>query len=226
MTYLYFVGCWVKSHSVTSTEIHDQSSNTKVYAIHHKFMMLSHYMISAWIHSLFIRPLLQNIFQHKPMPTKHTQPPDPSKDLLQLTDEKFTPQISRTPLQNKVLLHTLKGLQAPRKRHKHVHFDSDAFNICIDIGASSTCSSSKDDFLPGTYTALHGATINCIASGLSVAGYGTVQWIFMDDNNTPIDVEIERVLHIPDLPTRLLSLQQDPVFFFRSVLLQFQLFFS
>ena len=63
---------------------------------------------------------------------KHTQPPDPSTDLLQFTDERITPQISRTPLQNKILLHTLEGLQAPRKRHKHVHFDSDAFDICID----------------------------------------------------------------------------------------------
>ena len=30
----------------------------------------------------------------------------------------------------------------------------------------------------------------------------------MDDDDIPIDVKIDRVLHIPDLPTRLLSPQQ------------------
>ena len=62
--------------------------------------------------------------------------------------------------------------------------------------------------MPGSYVPLEGATINGIASRLTVAGYGTVCWIFQDDNQQPINVFINKALHIPGVPTRLLSSQQ------------------
>ena len=66
----------------------------------------------------------------------------------------------------------------------------------------------KDDFLPGTYQQLQGFSINGISSGLQVLGYSTVRWVLHDDSDVPIDVEIDRVLLIQDLPMRLLSPQQ------------------
>ena len=47
-----------------------------------------------------------------------------------------------------------------------------------------------------------GLTINGIAEGLKVAGYGSVSWIFQDDKKENIEIIIERVLHIPGLPIR------------------------
>ena len=66
---------------------------------------------------------------------------------------------------------------------------------------------SKGNFILDSYTPIKGATINGIAAGLTVTGYGTIHWIFHDDLNQPIDVEIDRVLHIPGVPMRLLSPQ-------------------
>ena len=96
----------------------------------------------------------------------------------------------------------------PSKCSRTLHLDSDSFDICIDTGASSTCTMSMDDFVPGTYRKLTGYSINGISSGLSVLGYGTVRWVLYDDSHVPIDVEIDRVLLIRDLPMRLLSPQQ------------------
>ena len=129
-------------------------------------------------------------------------------NLLSHTDECDEPLVRRTPLQNKILLQTLDAFQAPRKRTSHTHFDSDAYDICVDTGALSTCTPSKDDYIDGSYVPLTGATINGIASRLNVVGYGTICWVITDDNGDPIHVEIDRVLHIPDVPTRLLSPQQ------------------
>ena len=86
--------------------------------------------------------------------------------------------------------------------------DSDSFDIRLDTGASSTCTISQADFIPGTYHKLHGYSISGISSGLTVLGYGTIRWVLYNDSQVPIDIEIDRVLLIRDLPMRLLSPQQ------------------
>ena len=103
------------------------------------------------------------------------------------TDEKHTPTVSRTPLQNKMLLQSLEAMQAPRRQHKNVHFDSDSFDICVDTGASLTFTPSKEDFISDSCVPLEGATTNGIASGLPIAGYGTIRWVFHDDHYNPRD---------------------------------------
>ena len=166
-------------------------------------------MYSAWFYSLYVHSAVQNIQTiHTPDKNAFLNNPVHNLNVLEHTDEGTVPLVSRTPLQNKIILDALMAYQAPRRPHKNVHFDSDSFDICVDTGASSTCTSSRDDFVPGSYVTVEGATINGIASGLTVAGYGTVRWVFHDDNYQPIDVEIDKVLHIPDVPTRLLSPQQ------------------
>ena len=67
---------------------------------------------------------------------------------------------------------------------------------------------SMGNFIPGTYNKHSDVSINGISSGLKVDGYGTAQYVVHDDDGTPIDLEIDKVLHIPDLPIRLLSPQQ------------------
>ena len=53
-------------------------------------------------------------------------------------------------------------------------FDLDSFPVVFDSGASSTSTSYKDDFAQGTFVPLNGVTVSGIASGLEVAGYGTL----------------------------------------------------
>ena len=47
-----------------------------------------------------------------------------------------------------------------------------------------------------------------IASGLQAAGIGSVICKFKSDQGQPVDLQIDRVLHLPTLPCRLLSPQQ------------------
>ena len=87
-------------------------------------------------------------------------------------------------------------------------FDSDSFAICIYSGASSTCTMTISDFIPGTYKSLSGKSISGIASSLPIEGYGSVNWTFRDDNGTTFKILLKKVLHIPALTCRLLSPQQ------------------
>ena len=67
---------------------------------------------------------------------------------------------------------------------------------------------SMEDFIPDTYHKLSDVSITGISSALSVQGHGTVRYVIHDDTGTPIDLEIEKVLYIPELPIRLISPQQ------------------
>ena len=53
-----------------------------------------------------------------------------------------------------------------------------------------------------------GVSINNIDEGLNVEGCGSVSLIFEDDKKENIEIIIERVLHIPGLPIRLICPQQ------------------
>ena len=206
--------CKFKNHHVIRHNSVNQKPHPNFRAFHRKYMLLSYYMYTAWFYSMYVKSHLENrcFFQTVNFLNKTGKScfkeNQQAHNLIKLTDKKDAPLIPRTPLQNKILLHTLEAMQAPRKRQKNVHFDSDSFDICVDTGTSSTCTPSKEDVISDSYTPLTGATINGIVSGLPVAGYGTIRWVFHDDLNDPIDVEIEKVLHIPGVPTRLLSPQQ------------------
>ncbi len=206
---------WIHAYGTTRHRKPVNSRRSKSYipvrlkAFHRKHVILSCYMISAWFYSLYIQPFVHA----KPYNCTHQIDPNESRlsdntNLILYTDEQNAPLIGQTPLQNKIFLQALYAFQAPQKRLTHTCFDSDAFDICVDTGASSTCTPSKDDFIPDTYVPITGATINGIASGLEVSGYGTIRWVITDDDGDPIDIEIDRVLHIPKVPTRLLSPQQ------------------
>ena len=87
-------------------------------------------------------------------------------------------------------------------------FDSDSFPVALDSGASSTSTSNKEDFIPGTFAPLDGVSVLGIASGLNVSGYYTVSWNFYTIKGEVVTLKIEKVLHAPGLPSKLLSPQQ------------------
>ena len=145
-------------------------------AFHRKYVILSCYMLTAWFYSVYVQPFVHT------RPYKCTEPQFLSKpdlfnntNLIYHMDECNKPLVQRTPLQNKILLQKLNAFQTPQKQVSHTHFNSNAFNICVNIDTSSTCTSSKDNFVINSYVPLKGATINGIASGLNVVGYGTIQ---------------------------------------------------
>ena len=131
-----------------------------------------------------------------------------NKKLLKHTDESTRPMTTRHPEMNNELLSHLQCYLAPKQHWKKIMFDTDSFEVCADSGASSSSTQDKNDFIPGTYKTLDGVTINGIASGLNVEGYGSVSWVFKDDKNENIELIIEKVLHIPGLPIRLICPQQ------------------
>ena len=96
-------------------------------------------------------------------------------------------------------------LQTKKWRKK---FDTDSFNICADYVASSCATPDEIAFISGTYKHLTGVTINGIAEGLKVAGCGSVTWILQDEKKEDIEIIIKHVLHIPELPIRLICPQK------------------
>ena len=176
---------------------------------HKRHMLLLYVMLLPW----FISTYMKNyaiISTSTLSPTRYKYDSNPVfRDLRNCTDEYYTPKLIRDPIQNKILMNELQAYVAsPSRSTRTVYLDSDSFDVCVDSGASSTCTMNRQDFIPGTFQSLSGYTINGISAGLEVLGYGTVRWVIHDDDNIPIDVEIERSLLIKDLPMRLLSPQQ------------------
>lgn len=95
-----------------------------------------------------------------------------------------------------------------KKMDRIIHLDSDSFRLLCDTGASSSATNSKDDFLPGTFTPTKGVVIKGITSVLEAKGYGTVAWNITDNDGNLIEIQLEKVLLLEELPTRILSPQQ------------------
>ena len=117
------------------------------------------------------------------------------------SNDKTTPRNQSIPFIRFTLLYW-------SKETLEIFFDIDSFKICADSGASSCVTPDEIDFIIGTYKYLTGVKINGIAEGIKVAGCGSVSWIFQDDKKQDIELIIEWVLHIPGLPTWLISSQQ------------------
>ena len=178
-------------------------------AFHKKHMLLSYVMLSSWFISTYLTNFYVMAVTDFGIPRYDSTSRPVSHSLYKDTDEYTVPHTKRDLLANKIFLNELRAYAAaPSKCNRSFHMDSDSFDVCIDSGASSTCTMNKDDFIPGTFHAIQGHSINGISSGLAVLGYGTVRWVVHDDNHDPIDLEIDRALLIQDLPLRLLSPQQ------------------
>ena len=95
---------------------------------------------------------------------------------------------------NKTLLYTLSHGKSD------VCFDTDSLSLISDSGASSSATFCKEDFIPGSYKPLSGITISGIASGLEATGIGSVNYQICDDQGKVLDLQIDRVLHLKQLP--------------------------
>jgi len=87
----------------------------------------------------------------------------------------------------------------------------DLLSICIslilDTGASISISPSTSDFI-GPIRNVQLATLQGIASGLSIEGIGTVQYTVLVDDGTEHILNIPRTLYIPACPSRLICPRQ------------------
>ena len=88
-----------------------------------------------------------------------------------------------------------------------VTFNTDSFPIVISSGASLSATSFKKDYITWTYKVLEGVVISGIASGLEAKGIDLVIYKIKDDDGTRIDLQINKVLHLENLLTRILSPQ-------------------
>ena len=99
-------------------------------------------------------------------------------------------------------------LTAISSNDSKIAFDTDSVPAIFDSGASLTATPHRKDFIDGTYKELTGVTISGIASGLKASGIGSINLNFKDDDENPITLQIDRVLHLKQLPIMLVSPQQ------------------
>ena len=189
--------------------LHYRHSRHGLLFFHHRHMLLSHVMLSAWFVSTYLQHYCILRLPHQYFTQNQTTLANAGSTLRSHTDEYQRPVTMRDSHLNKLLFSELSAYVAkPTKHVKTTFFDSDSFEVCVDSGASSTCTMERNDFLPDTFQPISGHVINGISSGLEVLGVGTVRWVIHNDDLEPIDVEIERTLLIRDLPMRLLCPQQ------------------
>ena len=83
---------------------------------------------------------------------------------------------------------------------------SDDDLVILDSGCSIAITPDITDFIDGTYAA-QDHQISGIGSGLHSLGIGEVNWLFIDNDNKPVNMKLT-CLHVPDIPCRLLPPQQ------------------
>ena len=125
--------------------------------------------------------------------------------LLENTNKWTHPTTKQHSEINQNLLSNLCCYLAQKKHRREIVFDTDSFDICPNSRTSSCATPDEIDFIPGTYKNLTGITINGISEGIKVAGCRYVHWIFKDNKKENIELNIERILHIPGFPIRLIS---------------------
>ena len=139
-------------------------------AFHRKLMLLSHVMLLPWFISTYLRHCTVIGCTDFLNPNR-----DQTSRLRHLLGISTFPRCTFGTGTRLSYLDDLRAYAAhPSKSSRTLHLDSDSFDICVDTGASATCTMSKNDFVPGTYQKLKGFSINGISSGLRVLGHGTV----------------------------------------------------
>ena len=119
-----------------------------------------------------------------------------------MSNDKTTSRNQLIPLIKFTLLSCSKETRETKK------FDTDYFDICANYVASSCATPDEIDFIPGTYKHLTGMTINIISDRLKVAGCGSVSWVLRTIRRRILNLLLNKSLHIPGLPIRLIWPQQ------------------
>jgi len=175
----WFASIYMIYHTTRKSTKKATAHNSPRSSFHQKHMILSCYMLSTWYVSTYMK---HNMYLQSPL------------DLISgkifgcelrngTHTNKFTHLFpTRTKSEAHQYLHHLNAFQAlPTKSGHNVFFDSDSFYICLDSGASTSCTMSMEDFIPDTYHKLSDVSITGISSALSVQGHGTVRDIRLED---------------------------------------------
>ena len=119
---------------------------------------------------------------------------------LTISDKFHQLFFQRISFANTCMLNAIKNVNFNR-----VIFDTDSFLIVIDSSASSFATSFKTDYIARTCKELEGVVISGIASGLEAKGIGSVLYKIKDNDGIPIHLQVDKVLHLENLPTRIIS---------------------
>ena len=116
------------------------------------------------------------------------------------SDGSFLPSHCRSLDLNSAMLKTLSN-----DENFLTSFDADSTPKFLDSGTSSCATSDRSLFIDGTHKPLKGVMILGIASGLEASGIGSIKINIVDDNCKAVKLQIDRVLHLKDLPHTSLS---------------------
>jgi hypothetical protein len=118
----------------------------------------------------------------------------------------FNPTTSNIPFSNKERLVLLAAFEASYQDTITL-LTPDMVPIIIDLGASVSISPYSMDFV-GPIHPVQNINLQGIASGLQVAGIGTIQYKFRNDADKEQTLLVQRCLHVPQRSVRLLCPQQ------------------
>ena len=99
------------------------------------------------------------------------------------------------------------ALHAVALAMRHDPFPSTALQLILDTGVSVSVSPDRADFV-GPISHVQHTTSQGIASGLPIAGTGTVQYTCQDDSGQLITITVPDVLYVPSCPARLICPRQ------------------
>ena len=128
--------------------------------------------------------------------------------MLKQTDENYNDYIVSQRNTWKLQFNQLCIFKNNLKKKNSFLFDLNSFLVVFDSSTSSTSTSNRTDFVKGSFVPLSEVTISDIVLELEVKGYGTVSWNFYTQKGEVLTINIKKVLHIPNIPTRLISPQQ------------------
>ena len=118
----------------------------------------------------------------------------------------FPPSVERSSIENKAKLVLLAAFEATYHEGQ-TPVTPDMVPLVIDTGASNTISPYATDFV-GEIRAVQDVEIKGIASGLKVAGVGTVVYSFSNDAGEQQEIRIDGCLLVPQCTVRLLCPRQ------------------
>jgi len=145
-------------------------------------------------------------FNYRPRRPAHILPRSPAHSRPPQLAPDYNPDATAIPFSSKEKLVLLSAFQATY-HDQPTPLTPDMVPVIIDTGASISLSPYDTDFI-GKIHPVQDITLKGIASGLRVAGIGTLQYHFINDKNEKQTITLNRCLYVPQCTVRLLCPQQ------------------
>jgi hypothetical protein len=110
------------------------------------------------------------------------------------------------PLSSSAKRAFLCALQSGAVGKLPIPFAVGSASICVDTGASASISNCRDDFV--SLKPITNLNLKGIATGLPIAGIGTLNWNISTDSGSIIALQLCNALYVPQCLMNLLSPQQ------------------